>query len=466
MSAAVGDVSLAMLPLAIISVPAFAISLWNAEWAVVAGLSVPALVGLAGIGIAKAVEPYRRGGRPSPGSVLATAWFIASIVCAAPFVASAVLDESASETTRTFASLPSALFESFSGLTSTGLTMTPDARELPLGLQWWRSTIQWLGGVGILYLVVAVICIEHDPEQSQDEEAEGEVGDGPDKVGPRSLRNVIGRTWMTYSLLTVAAFVGLILTGVPVWDAANLAQTAISTGGFALAPDSLASYPYAAQVVAAVVMMAAAISFYALRRLILEGDWRSTLTDHQVGWLFGLIALSVVLALLISDLPAWDATFHVISALCTGGFGTASFAGMKPTLILLIVVMVIGGSAGSTAGGIKIGRLRRVAWRCVGKTVDNPVPNESFGKTVQFLIVFAVTIALGSTLLFVTTDGFSFVDVLFETISALCTVGLSCGVTSSDLSPQAKLTLIGVMYLGRLEILAVLALVLRRVRRL
>jgi trk system potassium uptake protein TrkH len=457
---AAGDLGLAMVPLAIIALPTVAISLWFGDWAVAAGLAVPGLLGVGGLlGFRYVKQSMRR--RTTGGKrIVALAWLVAAFACAAPFITAASLDAEATETTRTYAAPVAALFESMSGLTSTGLTMTPDARELPMSLQFWRSILQWLGGVGILYLVVTVVGQVRPPSHREQDEADSEVGEPSNDREPTG--RTLAKTWLVYGILTLACIAGLWANGAPLWDAINLGQTTIATGGFALEPDSLASYPYAVQVVAMIGTILGALSFFVLRPLVLEGDWRAPWRDRQVFWLVGLLLTLTAAVAMIGELSMWDAAFQVVSATGTCGFATASVGGLPLTMLLLVAAMFIGGSAGSTAGGLKIGRLRRLLRLAIGRKTEHAMPDEPTIALLRISVAFVVTLPLGVITLGLTVPTASWIELLFETTSALCTVGLTSGLTGPDLPAAAKLVLVVLMWLGRLEIIIAISLIVRR----
>ena len=120
-----------------------------------------------------------------------------------------------------------------------------------------------------------------------------------------------------YAILTAASFLTLWLCGMPLWDAANHAQTAVSTAGFSLSPDSLAAYPVSAQAAAVGSMIAGSIRFFTLRRLILKGDLRALLWDRQAWWLPAILAGGSTALWAATYLNAWDAVFQWTTALCT-----------------------------------------------------------------------------------------------------------------------------------------------------
>ena len=452
------DVGLMMIPAAAVALPTLAVALANAEWSAAVGLLVPVLAGGGGAVLARACRHARRGITPGHGSILAAAWLLATIVCAAPFVAGAVLADAPSETTRAFADPINALFESMSGLTSTGLTVATDPRELPLGLQWWRSTLQWLGGVGILYFALAAASIGGDtPDRGQGDAADDELGSGEDDQDGPPLRRVLLRTWLVYAVLSGASFLAYLLTGMSAWDAANHAQSAIATGGFSTSPDSLAAFGPAAQAVTVGTIVVGSISFLTLRTAILDAKPLALPRDSQARWLAGALVVGIAATWLLSPLGLWDATFQWTTALATAGFSTVKIGDLPPaTLWLLAAAMLLGGAAGSTVGGLKLARLRRLALLVLRRRDAPDGLSESVGRTLGIAAAFALTFALGTPLLWLTAGQPPLTDAAFEAASALGTVGLSTGLSAPDLPATPRLILITLMYLGRLEFVMLL----------
>ena len=459
------DLGVAMTPLGAIALPTLVIALVNAEWSATIGIAVPVLAAVGGAAVARLTRRRRGEARPSHVPLMAGAWLLASFVCAVPYLAAALRADAPSDTTAAFADPLNALFESMSGLTSTGLTVSVDPRELPFSLQRWRSATQWLGGVGILYVVLgAVVPDGKRADPGQDDQAGEESNEDDDSDAPPGLRAVVRRTWLTYAILTAASFLAFWLCGMSLWDAANHAQTAVSTAGFSLSPDSLAAYPASAQAAAVGSMIAGSIPFFTLRRLVLKGDLRALLWDRQARWLLAILAGGSTALWAATYLSAWDAVFQWATALCTCGFSTVAVEELgSGALLAMSAAMILGASAGSTAGGIKLARLRRLAFAALGRGAPDPALAEPAGKTRRIAVAFVATYAVGVGLMFLTCDA-AWDESAFEAASAIGTVGLSAGVTAPDLPAAARLVLVGLMWLGRLEVMAVVAVLARASR--
>lgn len=170
--------------------------------------------------------------------------------------------------------------------------------------------------------------------------------------------------------------------------------------------------------------------------------------------------LLVAVALLLDGgLPAWPAVFEAASAVATCGFTVRGDAepGL-PGAFVLTAAMLVGASAGSTAGGFKLGRLRRLLRRAAGRDDGGHRLGEPLKRTVQLAVAFAATFLLGTALLWLTAGQPPLRDAAFEAASAIGTVGLSSGLTSADSSSATLLVLTTLMFLGRLEFLVLLRL--------
>lgn len=359
-----------------------------------------------------------------------------------------------------------AFFESMSGFTTTGLSVT-DPEALPRSLVLLRALSQWIGGAGIILLSIVVLS-------------------GPGSAAARLYAAELGRENMlgsvgataralglAYAGLTAVAYVALLAAGAGLYDGLAHALALVSTGGFSPFSASIGAYsssPIA--VVTAVFMVLGAVSF-PLYYLAWRGSWRRVYADAQVRLLAVLLALAGALFVAFEGTSdAGGAIFHAVSALTTTGFSLGDPAEWSgATRLLGIGLMLSGGSVGSTAGGLKLLRLLilvRVAGWSVTRVFLPPsakVPLKIQGAVVEEAEVrqaFALTTSYGA-LLFVSAlalagAGVAIDDALFDTASALGTVGLSVGVVSADLADWAKLLLAFNMWAGRLELLALLVL--------
>ena len=359
-------------------------------------------------------------------------------------------------------------FESMSGFTTTGLTVVR-VEELPEVLLFFRAYMQWIGGAGIVVLSVAIWNATRPTgfrfriygSAPEDEHVAGSVS-----ANARQLMRI-------YGFLTVLVCAGYALAGFALADAVLYGLATISTGGFsphAAAPDPLASNPAAAGV-AIVSMVVGAVSFSNYQRLARRSAGERQPLDPQIYVLAGCISVGFAL-LWVFDGVATHALFDTVSAVTTTGFSLDAPSGWSPGRKLLTTMwMVVGGSSGSTAGGIKLMRLilllklaqwsirrtllppeAQVPLKYAGAVVDEEPQRHVLGLVVAYLLVL---LAGGIALVLA---GFAPQDAFFESASAIGTVGLSSGITDSALPTWVKLMLCIQMWAGRLEVVPVLVL--------
>lgn len=376
-----------------------------------------------------------------------------------------------------FQSVWNALFEAVSGFTSTGLSMARDSSQLPHSLQWWRSFTQWVGGVGLIVLTLSILHPHTSVQQLYEAEARQE------KIAP-TIKETVQQIWLIYLLYTVLSILLFAVAGMPWWAAINHGMTGIATGGFAITGSSFQVYGPLVHLAAIPVMIAGAISFSVHSRLLSQRQFSALWNDtrHQALWL--LLAMGTLALLLeqywYSGSLAWiDSLFQWTSALTTCGFSTVKEENWSSTSRLLMsLAMVFGSISGSTVGGLKLDRVvvlyKSVVWYLRLIFVESPeelryelngelLPEKEAHRhlksaTVLALLWLCLIMAGVVILLHVVEPRYTLPDIILETTSALGTSGLSTGIASPDLAWQGKLTLIYLMWAGRLEIIAVLIL--------
>lgn len=404
-------------------------------------------------------------------------WLLIPIICALPLLLTALaLPEDSGAAA--FREVPNALFEAMSGFTSTGLTMAERPSGLPYTLQWWRSLMQWIGGVGVIVLMLTAFHPAGDAHRLYFAEARVDVfGAG--------IAATVRDIWWIYVGYTSLAVTLLKLAGMTWWQAVNYGMAGIATGGFGVTDNSLGDFSIGPRIAMMFIMLSGAISFGTYYRIFAEGDARLLWRRSENVVLLALVLVGPLILALeshwYSGRYAWlDSAFQSISALTTAGFSTATIAGWSPTaLLLLILAMICGGVAGSTTGGLKLNRVVLLAsavysrirgivrhpWRLMlHRRIAEEAQNTQAVRLVEaaavMLFLWLVTLALGTALLLhFVPPGTPFEHALLEVASALGNVGLSSGITSPELYWAGKLTLITIMWLGRLEIVPVLVLI-------
>lgn len=367
-----------------------------------------------------------------------------------------------------------ALFESVSGITSTGLTVIDHPERHSYGLLFLRAWSQWLGGLGIIILFLG-IAVESGLATRQ-------LGLSEDlRQDPLGgIRTHAKQATLTYGVLTLAALLTLWACGLSLAEAPLYALTAVSTAGFTPTGQSLGTVGTAATIGVFLFCVLGALPLHAYYRSVLLNR-RALLRDLQVRGLLMALVVSVGLVFALNQWPdGTDLATRLsqsaslgVSAQTTSGFtNDATPADLSDSgKLALIGPMLVGGGLGSTAGGIKILRLllilRVLEWLFIRLSVPasarieprlggHPVGTDELQAGMLILLIMLATIG-GSTLAFVHA-GYDPVDALFDVTSAMGTVGLSAGVVGPELSTPLKLLLCGNMLLGRLETIALIVL--------
>jgi trk system potassium uptake protein TrkH len=385
--------------------------------------------------------------------------------------------------TGAFAGFAEAWFESMSGFTTTGASVVTDIEGLPKSVLFMRSFSHWIGGMGIIVLSVAIL-----PElavgglQMFSAEASGLEAE---KLAPR-IANTARRLWVLYFAITAVQMVLLVVGGMGVFDSVNHSMATIATGGFSTKNSSVASFgSLYIEMVILVFMFVSGISFTLQYRAILGAEPKRLLQSPELK-LYCLLTL-VVFVLATIDVYAADhydslaetaryTSFQTVSIITTTGFGTADFSAWPDFSQLIIVgLMLIGGCAGSTAGGSKVIRLyvvikhasiqlrRLVRPRLVEPLAigDREIPRETTEAVLGYYLLYFVSLMIGSMAM--TALGMDLVSGSTAAVSALNSIGPGLGSVGAAQNfgnvPDAGLYLLSFgMLLGRLEIYTVLVL--------
>ncbi len=391
--------------------------------------------------------------------VTAVAYLLASVVMAYPMAAAGM-------------AWGDAVFETVSGITTTGLTVITDVEALPRTLAFARSWLQWCGGLGIVVLSIALLM-------GNDVAARRLIDPVP--TGEHlatTTRAFARRVSITYAALTLLAVALLVALGLGIFDAANYALAGISTGGFSPhARDLAAIESWAVRAAITTIGLVGAVSLPLIGTLV-RREGRRVLGDAELRALIVMTALTCgALALLglgvEGSVPLADRIQLGVSAQSTTGFAATPPGELDAaSKLVLMAAMATGGSVGSTAGGIKLLRLivvvgllglllRRAAMpsRAVAQLSihGRPVTSEQALSMLAVVMLFPLA-ALVSWLPFLAA-GLDPLDSLFDVVSALGTVGLSAGVTAPDLAPALKAVLGIDMLVGRVEFFAMLVLI-------
>ncbi|MDH5020572.1 TrkH family potassium uptake protein [Halobacterium rubrum] len=477
-------------------------------YAIPAFLASAAVV--AGVGTALA-RRYRDADPPAKRDAMvtaATAWMLVGVLGGLPFLLIAWTIQvdpfpvwantpPMDSTTVIFLHPLDAVFESMSGFTGTGLTMAAVEEQLPRSLHWWRSLIEWVGGVGVIVLTVAILRRGGGSSGSYtlyESEARSE------KIHP-SIVTTVREIWKIFVGLTVGSILLYLLAGMPLWDAINHAMTGIATGGFSVHSESIGYYDSPLIEYATVPIMVAGSIAFPVHYLIFRGELRNFYADLQTRWVFiwfgaGSLALTGILYA-NGQYATFEETFRLslfqfVSATSNTGFGTATIGGGTEQVwsagatLLTCLGMLTGGAAGSTTSGLKLIRVatlvRGTVWQIrdvfrpdtairymqLGeRKLDEEQAQREYTEATVVFVLWVAFLAIGvAVLLRVLSPGYPLEYVIFDVMSAQSNVGLDSGITGPGMPDTAKAMLIVNMWVGRLEIIPVAVLLGAAFRRL
>ncbi|MCK4319278.1 TrkH family potassium uptake protein [Candidatus Micrarchaeota archaeon] len=352
-----------------------------------------------------------------------------------------------------------AFFESMSGWTSTGLSVIDAPETLPQSLILYRSITQWIGGLGIIVLMLAVFKGKEGRHLLR---AEGK--DSLD-VG---IEKTAKSYWGIYIFLTLVGIAVLLFFGMDIFNAINLSFSGISNGGFF--PFSDYAFTDAQKVTLACLMFLGALSFV-FHKKILSFKFRALFSEEFLFFLV-IIGVSVSLIYWIGMDDPYNSFLNAVSAVASGGFAIGDLSIMHEfSKYVLILLMISGGMYGSTSGGIKIWRLlvavKAVLLRIrsfflpsgavqVVKVEGSPVHTDLLMESIIYVFAYVFLLLFGAGVFIATGKGM--VDSLFIVASSLGNVGLST-LQVSSMGEITKYCIIFFMYIGRIEIFPTLALV-------
>ncbi len=378
-----------------------------------------------------------------------------------------------------------AFFETVSGFTTTGASILTDVEALSRGLLYWRSFTHWLGGMGVLVFLMAVIPAANKGKSSDMHLLRAE-SPGPDvgKLTPH-MKSTAGILYIIYIALTVLCAIFLLIGKMPFFDSICIAFGTAGTGGFGVRNDSLASYTPFAQNVTTIFMFLFGVNFNIYYLLLLR-KFKSIVKSQElrVYILYYTLAVAGIFCTVVNMYDTWNealrhSAFQASSIMTTTGFATTDFE-IWPSLAkgILLALMCIGACAGSTGGGIKVSRtiilaktLRRNVRhaihpnRIVVIQMDNRRLNEQTITNVSsYLVAYVAIIAMSFLLISVDNQtmmtNFSSVIACFNNIGpGFETVGATGNYSS--FSGFSKIILCADMLLGRLEIFPLLAMLSR-----
>lgn len=375
------------------------------------------------------------------------------------------------------------LFEAMSGFTTTGATVMTHIGDQPHGILLWRSLTQWLGGMGIIMLFVALFpLLGIGAAKMADAEMTGDSGE---RMTSR-MRDTAKALWLIYFVLTLVCFGALVLTGLPVFDSLNISLTTMPTGGFAPVDFSIEEYGHVtAQLVVNFFMFLGGINFALLYFLFIKRRPGKLFKNPEFKLYAGLLAVSTLLITfnlvtnnIYDNLPdaLREGAFSATTIMTSTGYTGADYDAWPGfSRALLLMLMVVGGSAGSTAGGLKVIRLlvllkysyRRVIMAFNPHAViplkigDTVMPEKTVSRIMSLTILYLAILWGG--FLVMSALGLDIETALSSVVSAVSNIGPGLGGVGpyenfAWIPDIGKGVLIVLMLAGRLEFFTLLVL--------
>lgn len=436
------------------------------------GISFLAVMMVCGLIGAAAVtkKPKKRAMYAREGLVtVALSWILLSALGALPFVLSGDIP-----------SYVDALFETVSGFTTTGSSILTEVEKMSYSCLFWRSFTHWVGGMGVLVFILAILPAKSSSASMHIMRAES-PGPSVSKLVPR-LRTTAMILYAIYLGMTMLQILFLLLGGMDLFDALTISFGTAGTGGFGVKNDSMASFSPYLQGGVTVFMIAFGVNFN-VYYLLLKKRWKQALLSTEV-WVYLGIILASVAVISINVLPLFPNVFEAVhhsffqvgSIITTTGFATVDF-NEWPVLAktILVLLMFVGACAGSTGGGIKVSRVvillkgmrKEIGMMCHPRGIkkvkmDGRVLEHETVRSVNAFIAIYIVIFVAS-LLVISIEDKDMVTNFTAVATALNNVGPGLGLVGpagnfSEFTNASKLVLAFDMLAGRLELLPMLML--------
>jgi len=401
--------------------------------------------------------------------IVSSAWIIISIFGAIPFLLTGAISN-----------YTDAFFETISGFTTTGASILPDIESMPKGLLFWRSMTHWIGGMGIIVLSLAILPFLGIGGMQL---FMAEVpGPSPDKLHPR-ITATAKRLWGIYVILTVVETGFLILGGMNLFDGLCHAFGTMATGGFSTRNTSIAEFSPYIQYVITIFMILAGTNF-TLHYLALHGKLKDVWKNEEFKYYsFAILIATLIITLSLTfisnahlEKAFRDSIFTVVSIITTTGFVTADYLIWPGVLwFFIFLLMFVGGSAGSTGGGIKVVRqlllfknslleLKRLMHPHAVLPVRlnrRPVSQDIIFNILAFFLIYLIIFAIGTFVM--SLMGLDFETAIGATAATIGNIGPGIG-NVGPVDNYANIPVLGkwflsfLMLLGRLELFTVLIL--------
>lgn len=398
-------------------------------------------------------------------------WLVFSLVGMLPFLFGGYLK-----------TIPDAFFETMSGFTTTGATVFKAVEQLPHGILFWRSVIQWQGGIGIIVFTMALLpVITGDGGATSIYNAET-TGIMHDRFMPR-ISGVAKRIAMVYLIITAVLVFLLFVGPMNLFDSVCHAMTCTATGGYSTKNSGVSFYnsPYVEYVLSAFMMICG--TNMTLIYFTMIGKPKALFEDEEFRWyvaiLFLFVIISTVYLMANNYFGSFEksfraALFQVSSLMTSTGYLTQDITSFGPFFwVIAIVIMFIGGSSGSTSGGFKVSRLLVISKNLHNEFKKRSHPNAIVPVRANGIVIpsglvsqvlaffFAYLAVVFAGIFFLTLDGVGFKESIAATVSCISNCGPGLGSLTYDcstLSGLSKCILSAVMVTGRLEIFTVISL--------
>lgn len=448
--------------------PSFLISLYFRESDLIPFLSSIIILAIPGFLLAQVRIKHNDVGYREGFAIATMTWLVTAACGSIPFLLSGSLT-----------TFYDAFFESMSGFTTTGASVIADVEALPHGILFWRNFTQFLGGMGTITLILALIpSLKITAMQLYKAEVPGPT---KSKALPRILQTA-RQLWKVYLLISAVEVILLVLAGMPLFDSVIHTFSSVATGGFSSKNASIAAYnSMAVELIIVLFMLIGGMNF-ALHINLLRGNFKEHLRDPELKLYIGIVAISISLVALnlvqtLGHAPAeaLRSSIFTVPAIITGtGFVTVDFDRWPEySKFILLLLMLTGGCAGSTTGAVKVVRyiiLFKSAARQILKflhphavvpiRLGRQVVHDEVVDHVQTFF-FLYMLILGASTLYMTALGLDLVSAVSAVAATLGNVGPGLGLVGptanyAALPDSGKLLLTCCMLIGRLEIFTVL----------
>ena len=375
-------------------------------------------------------------------------------------------------------------FEAMSGFTTTGFSMYSNLNAVSFTMNFWRAFTQWIGGLGIIFLLLALL------RSTGADVMRLYLAEGREERLRPSIKHSTRVIVYIYVFFTAIGIILFLLAGMPLFDSVFYTFVSLSTGGFGMQNTSILFYNSIWIEIAAMIIMMIGATNFALHYTVLKGNWKEYFRDIETKVAFSLIILSTILVTFVlynnhvygNDLLLnfRFALFQMVSAITTTGLQTAFYPDILSKWIglgtfLMTIIMIIGAGSLSTGGGIKWLRLgvllKGVLWQVKsfilpGKAVmakkvhhvtELKITDDVLRITGGFVFTYLVIYIISVVIVLIYYNDIS--RVIFEVASALSNVGLSSGIMTPDSPALVKIVFIIDFWVGRLEIWPVLILI-------